>query len=309
MTFCSAIYALTTIWICLFQSESSSAEKSEGEPDGNRLSITEVYYRITQVMKQSHMKELMFILLVVKVGCSAIDSAAELVLLNYGIKREDLALLALLNLPFQIAFAVISGNLSSGKEPLRPWLSGYLFRVIIASLYLLFILLLSRTEEAAKFVNGAPSSAVTPTLPTLYLFFIFCFSLALSFGSSLMMVSQGGFFARISDSSIGATYLTLLNTVANFGGTWPEFFVFYLIDFFSMRFCRTGINNSDILFPCNLKHEKKSCKKYGGLCVIERDGFFLVCFFCLFLGAVLLLIIRRKVFRLQKVPLVDWKSL
>ena len=35
---------------------------------------------------------------------------------------------------------------------------------------------------------------------------------------------------KIADKSIGGTYLTLLNTVANFGGTWPSSPVLFLVD-------------------------------------------------------------------------------
>lgn len=48
---------------------------------------------------------------------------------------------------------------------------------------------------------------------------------------------KGGFFAKVSDSAMGGTYLTLLNTVSNLGGTWPKFPILYLIDFFSVAHC------------------------------------------------------------------------
>lgn len=37
-----------------------------------------------------------------------------------------------------------------------------------------------------------------------------------------MFVGVMAFFARISDSSIGGTYMTLLNTFTNLGGNWPS---------------------------------------------------------------------------------------
>lgn len=36
-----------------------------------------------------------------------------------------------------------------------------------------------------------------------------------------MFVSVMAFHARVSDPSIGGTYMTLLNTVSNLGGNWP----------------------------------------------------------------------------------------
>ena len=55
-------------------------------------------------------------------------------------------------------------------------------------------------------------------------------SLLASFGSSVSFVAIGAFFARICDESIGGTYLTMLNTVANFGGLWPKAIVLWLVD-------------------------------------------------------------------------------
>jgi len=37
---------------------------------------------------------------------------------------------------------------------------------------------------------------------------------------NFMFVSQMAFFSRISDPTIGGTYMTLLNTIANVGGRW-----------------------------------------------------------------------------------------
>ncbi len=41
---------------------------------------------------------------------------------------------------------------------------------------------------------------------------------------------MGAFFARISDASIGGTYLTLLNTISNIGGQWPRLVALFLVD-------------------------------------------------------------------------------
>ena len=48
---------------------------------------------------------------------------------------------------------------------------------------------------------------------------------------------QGAFFAAISDPKIGGTYLTLLNTISNFGGAWPKYFVLKLVDVATASSC------------------------------------------------------------------------
>ena len=45
-----------------------------------------------------------------------------------------------------------------------------------------------------------------------------------------MSISQMSFFARIADARIGATYMTLLNTIANFSGTWPVTVALWAVD-------------------------------------------------------------------------------
>ena len=52
-----------------------------------------------------------------------------------------------------------------------------------------------------------------------------------------MFVSASAFYTQIADPIIGGTYLTLLNTVSNLGGTWPRFFVLAGVDFFTKANC------------------------------------------------------------------------
>ena len=62
-------------------------------------------------------------------------------------------------------------------------------------------------------------------------------SILTSFSSTIMFVCAGAFFARIGDPVIGGTYMTLLNTLSNFGGTWPKWFVLNSIDPLTRRTC------------------------------------------------------------------------
>ena len=55
--------------------------------------------------------------------------------------------------------------------------------------------------------------------------------------STVMFVSASAFYTQIADPVIGGTYLTLLNTVSNLGGTWPRYFVLRGVDFFTQAAC------------------------------------------------------------------------
>lgn len=53
------------------------------------------------------------------------------------------------------------------------------------------------------------------------------------------------FFAKISDSSVGGTYMTLLNTVTNLGGNWPGILALYFVDPLTWKQCEGGVESID----------------------------------------------------------------
>lgn len=60
-----------------------------------------------------------------------------------------------------------------------------------------------------------------------------------------MFVSIMAFFAKISDSSVGGTYMTLLNTVSNFGANWPAILALYFVDPLTWKQCEGGVESFD----------------------------------------------------------------
>lgn len=52
-----------------------------------------------------------------------------------------------------------------------------------------------------------------------------------------MFVASMAFNAKISDPRSGGTYMTLLNTLSNLGGTWPSTVVLYFVDILTWSEC------------------------------------------------------------------------
>lgn len=52
-----------------------------------------------------------------------------------------------------------------------------------------------------------------------------------------MFVAQMAFFAKVSDPAIGGTYMTLLNTLANIGGTWPQALALWFVELLTFKKC------------------------------------------------------------------------
>lgn len=60
-----------------------------------------------------------------------------------------------------------------------------------------------------------------------------------------MFVSVMAFFAKVSDSAVGGTYMTLLNTLANLGGNWPSLLALYFVDPLTWKQCVGGTEQLD----------------------------------------------------------------
>lgn len=59
-----------------------------------------------------------------------------------------------------------------------------------------------------------------------------------------MFVASMAFFARVSDPGVGGTYMTLLNTLSNLGGNWPNTVALWLVEPLSWKQCTTDTANT-----------------------------------------------------------------
>ena len=91
----------------------------------------------------------------------------------------------------------------------------------------------------------------------------------------LMLVSRVGFYARISDPTIGGTYITLLSMLGNLGASISSSIILYAAH---------PIGPSTISYPILV-----------GICFL--------------LGSFWLLLQYRTMFRLQKLPVEKWHLL
>ena len=73
-----------------------------------------------------------------------------------------------------------------------------------------------------------------------------------------MFVSIMAFHAKISDPSIGGTYMTLLNTITNLAGTWISTLALWLVDNVSIKDCE-GV--TDLSLDCDTMQELKASVK------------------------------------------------
>ncbi|KAI9183551.1 hypothetical protein H9P43_004469 [Blastocladiella emersonii ATCC 22665] len=276
--FWSLFYIGLTLWVAFF--------KDEGvDPDEHDVTIKSTYQTIYSIVKLPHMIKFILVLLFAKVAFICNEAVTALKLLEKGIQKEDLALAVLIDFPFQLLFGYYAAKWSSGSRPLRPWLYAFVGRLAFALVGMLV-------------VGAFPAEGVTSS----YLMLVIVTTVLSSFTSTVQFVSLGAFFSSIADPIIGGTYMTLLNTFSNFGGTWPKFFVLEAVDWLSSATCSaTGE-------ACISDAGRAACAAAAGTCVVERDGYYVVGTASFVIGLVLLArLIRPEVRLLESMPVAAWK--
>lgn len=99
-------------------------------------------------------------------------------------------------------------------------------------------------------------------------------------------------------------------SVCNLGGTFPRVFVLRLVDGFTSATCtaKPGAIAKIDPFSCAMQADKERCDTLGGLCHVDRDGYYMVNIICVIFGAVTFaMYIRPKVLQLQALPLRAWR--
>lgn len=146
------------------------------------------------------------------------------------------------------------------------------------------------------------TSSAAEELPFIFIIFLILFVMSYAVSSNLMFVAMGAFFTNIADERIGGTYVTLLNTVSNFGGTYPKFFIFYLVDLFTIRGCTSKNGNVVTWFTCD------NCNALQGTCGKLIDGYYAIAIVCFIIGILLYQFVYKKTTRsLEEIPHDEWR--
>ncbi|CAM0140309.1 hypothetical protein VKS41_002355 [Umbelopsis sp. WA50703] len=285
MIFWSLMYIVVTAWLLIVKTEKPTST------DEDLLGIRGVYTTIWKICKLPHMKSFVVILLVAKIGFICNEGVTALKLLEKGFSKEDLALAALLDFPFQLFFGYYAAKWSTGPNPLRPWLYAFYGRLASAVLGMVVVYFYPEGQDISM----------------TYFCIIMVSTILSSFMSTVQFVSISAFMTSVADPLIGGTYMTLLNTFSNFGGTWPKFFVLEAVDKFTVATCSV-LDSDGLEMVCKSEASKLACQKLGGACVIQQDGYYYAGSLCVFLGVSLLVFyVKPAILRIQSIPRHMWR--
>lgn len=298
MTFWGYAYIVVTIGLAILKKEEKTKERD---------SIREVYQSMWAVLKLKNIITICIILLIGKLGFVTNDAVTNLKLLDKGFGQANLALVVLIDFPFEIGLGYYAGQWSTKYTPLRLWCWAFVAR-LVAGLFAQFTVMIYPT---------LPTEAV----PSWFLLTVIISHVYTTFTGTIMFVAGSAFFARIADPAIGGTYMTLLATVSNLGGTFPKFFMLYFVDLFTSATCNPpstaelakltlgdGITAITSPFSCALEADKHRCIDGGGTCVMHRDGYYITNLVFVIIGALTFyMYIQKRALALQDLPLRAWR--
>ncbi|XP_023180089.1 acetyl-coenzyme A transporter 1 [Drosophila hydei] len=282
------IVATTLVAIFKRENDVEDAHTDARYTEEHELNIHESYKVLWDMVRKRPVQILAGILLTVKVTFAASDAVTSLKLIDAGVPKEKLALLAIPVIPLQLILPILVGKYTNGPRPLDVYLKAIPYRIVLASV-------------ASIIAYATPYLISGGEVPVYYYVLLIisygCYQVFLY----SMFVAAMAFFAKISDPAVGGTYMTFLNTLCNLGGNWPNTVVLWLVDVLTVKQCTTQSEN-----PCENKEEQQACITSAGSCKIIFDGYYLEAAVCVVYGIIWLLVVRKWIVHLQNLPTSAW---
>lgn len=271
----------------------------------DNTSISYVYSCFFKILKLPTIQSLMFIHFIAKFSFQCNEGATNLKLLEKGFKKEDLSITVLIDFPFELIFGYYVARWSSDSNYTRPKILHPILHRIIGNSGILTPWLIGFCGRLLASMMGSYVVYKFPSdkeISSSYFFLVIIQHLIGSFMSTVQFVSMCAFHTRIADPVIGGTYMTLLNTLSNLGGTWPRLFIMSLIDYFTIYDCQ------DLPSVGSIQLSKEECLDRGGNPIIISDGYYITNTICIIIGILLFFgYIKRKIQYLQFLPVTSWR--
>ncbi|ACI64264.1 acetyl CoA transporter, partial [Thalassiosira pseudonana CCMP1335] len=265
--------------------QSEDEEEDDHELDAAEIGIMETYHRLWCAVKLPAVQSLIMILLTYRLPCALSDNVKFLKAVEFGLSKQTTALLSpTIVLPLGILVPILATKIWHG-HPLKQFMAAYKFRVTFVALIDVLMLLAVRAYRGG---NGIILGGEM-TSKAIFWGLLVASTAFQAIVHSLQFNAQMTFFAHRVDPAIGGSYMTLLNTFANLGGTWPSSFVMYLIGQFTIPpNCAVGDDGVEV---CS-----------GG-----RDAYFPLQLILSGLGCMWIFFMRKRVQYIAELPDDAWR--
>ncbi|XP_017275471.1 acetyl-coenzyme A transporter 1 [Kryptolebias marmoratus] len=286
--FWGIVFLVSTTLVAILKRENGHGRGRRNVPEETQ-GVMETYKLLFSIVKMPTVFTFCALLLTAKIGFSAADAVTGLKLVEAGVPKEQLALLAVPMVPLQILLPVVISKYTAGPRPLDVFYKAFPFRLLIGLEYALLVW----WTPSVKQDGGFP----------VYYYAIVLLSYALhQVALYSMYVACMAFHAKVSDPLIGGTYMTLLNTVTNLGGNWPATMALWMVDPLTSKECQGAAGQS-----CGSAVEAGLCVKEGGVCVTTLDGYYVESVVCVVIGLVWWVWLGKKMKRLQEQSPAAWR--
>mmetsp|Transcript_23677 Transcript_23677/g.30888 ORF Transcript_23677/g.30888 Transcript_23677/m.30888 type:complete len:354 (-) Transcript_23677:174-1235(-) len=266
-------------------------DDDDGELDASEIGLKETYHRLWAVCQLPAVRWLFVILLTYRLPTALSDNVKFLKGVEFGLSKSTTALLSpTVILPLGIAVPIMAAKIWHG-HPLRQFMTAYKIRVTLVPLLDVLMLLVIRHHNS---VGGASSSSWSIMNSRGFFWFAIVSSTALqTIVNSLQFNAQMTFFASRVDPAIGGSYMTLLNTAGNLGGTWPSSLTMLLVGKLTTPPTCTPSTTID---------------GGGDVCTGGRDAYFPLQLVYSVLGIAWILLCGQKVRRIAELPDDAWRT-
>nr|XP_015807315.2 acetyl-coenzyme A transporter 1 [Nothobranchius furzeri]XP_015807316.2 acetyl-coenzyme A transporter 1 [Nothobranchius furzeri] len=286
--FWGVVFLVSTTLVAIFKRENGPTSGRRNAPEETK-GVMETYKLLFTIVKMPTVFTFCVLLLTAKIGFSAADAVTGLKLVEAGVPKAQLALLAVPMVPLQILLPVVISKYTAGPRPLDVFYRAFPFRLVIGLEYALLVW----WTPSVKQDGGFP----------VYYYSIVLLSYALhQVALYSMYVACMAFHARVSDPLIGGTYMTLLNTVTNLGGNWPSTVALWMVDPLTSKECQGAASQS-----CGSPAEAGLCVKEGGVCVTTLDGYYVESVVCVVIGLMWWVWLGKKMRQLQEQSPAAWR--
>ncbi|RVE64575.1 hypothetical protein OJAV_G00127140 [Oryzias javanicus] len=286
--FWGVVFMVSTTLVAIFKRENGHGKGKSRVPEETQ-GVMETYKLLFTIVKMPTVFTFCMLLLTAKIGFSAADAVTGLKLVEEGVPKEQLALLAVPMVPLQILLPLIISKYTAGPRPLDIFYKAYPFRLLIGL-------------EYALLVWWTPSVKQEGGFPVYYYAVVLLSYAVHQVALYSMYVACMAFHAKVSDPLIGGTYMTLLNTVTNLGGNWPSTMALWLVDPLTSKECQGAAAQS-----CGSAAEAGLCVKEGGACVTTLDGYYVESLVCVVIGLAWWLWLGKKMKQLQERSPAAWR--
>jgi PAT family acetyl-CoA transporter-like MFS transporter 1 len=182
-------FLVTTTLVAIFKRERDESQHVEDHVD---LGIKETYGWLWTIITKKPVMILSTILLTVKLSFSACDAVTSLKLIDHGVPKEKLAMLAVPLVPLQLLLPLIMSKRITGKYPMNFYIKAIPYRLMLtlvtaAIVWATPLIIKGQSSDIPLYYYAL--LLITYSFYQVFLYAMFCSAMA--------------FFAKISDPKIG----------------------------------------------------------------------------------------------------------